>query len=216
MTAFQLPPTVLSSIAAAVVALASAPAAAQVTLDFEGPTSFASVADFYAGGSDGAGATGPSYGIVFRGDALAFRNDALGPYFSNAPSPLGVLAPVGADSAMNVAAGFTGAVSFFYSATQAVANGVQLWSGLDGTGTLLGSFNLLGNATNGCSDSPFCRFDSTSLSFSGIARSLTFANAVGVSAIDNITVTPIPEPETVALMSLGLAGLAVARRRRRG
>ena len=29
--------------------------------------------------------------MVFTDDALALQNDALGPYFSNAPSPIGVM-----------------------------------------------------------------------------------------------------------------------------
>lgn len=199
---------------ALLTSLAAAPAAA-VVLDFESPASFESVLAYYDGGADGGGNIGPRFGVTFGGDALALRNDELGPYFSNAPSPIGVMAPVGAASTLNVAAGFTGVFGFFYSASQATLNGVQLWSGLNGTGQLIASFNLLANAQTGCSGSPYCRFDPVTTSFSGIAYSATFGNAANIAAIDNINVSPIPEPETVLLMSLGLAGLAAAARRRR-
>lgn len=206
-------------IAAAVAALVSvAPAsAALVALDFDGPTSFASIAQYYAGGTDGAGVSGPDFGVTFGGDALAFQNDELGPYFSNAPTPLGVMAPVGASAAMNVAAGFSGEISFAYSSTAAAE--VRVWSGLDGTGALLHTFNLASNAqSNGCSDSPFCNWNFTSIVIGSgaVAKSITFGDAAALAAFDNVTVTAVPEPGTTALMALGLAGLGglVARRRK--
>lgn len=206
-------------IAAAVAALLSAaPAsAAIVTLDFDGPTSFASIAQYYAGGTDGAGVTGPDFGVTFGGDALALQNDELGPYFSNAPSPLGVLGPVGSTAAMNVAVGFSGEVSFAYSS--AAATEVRVWSGIDGTGTVLHTFNLASNAqSNGCADSPFCNwnFTSTVIGSGAVAKSITFGDAANLATFDNVTVTAVPEPGTTALMALGLAGLGglVARRRK--
>src|SRR5437879_3739953 len=75
--------------AAAAALFAASPAFAAGTLiDFEGATSFASINAYYDGGADSAGAIGPSLGVSFGGDALALQNDPLGPYFSNAPSPL--------------------------------------------------------------------------------------------------------------------------------
>jgi hypothetical protein len=200
--------------AAAAALLAASPAfAANTVLDFEGVGSFASVAEYYNGGTDSAGNAGPALGVSFGADALGLHNDIPGfPNFSNAPSPLGILAPVGADSALNFAQGFT-AISFYYSSTDALTNAVGVWSGLNGTGTLLASFNLAANAQTGCNDSPFCHFDTLGGSF-GNAHSVTFANAVG-AGFDNIAITPVPEPSTVALLGLGLAGLAALRRNKR-
>ncbi|XZG70728.1 choice-of-anchor C family protein [Chitinibacteraceae bacterium HSL-7] len=64
----------------------------------------------------------------------------------------------------------------------------------------------------------------TTHSFSFVAQggqtSLTFQSPVGDgniywgAALDNVSVAPVPEPETYALMGLGLVGLMAARRRR--
>jgi hypothetical protein len=193
---------------------AATPAMAQVVLvTFETPTSFASINTHYAGGTDGAGVSGVDLGVAFGGDALAVQNDALGPYFSNAPSPIGVMAPVGPAAFMNVPVGFTD-LSFFYSSNTAVVAGVKVWSGLDGTGTVLASLDLANNAQSGCSDTPFCRFDSLSTTFTGVAHSVSFGDAALVAGFDNVSITAVPEPTTLVLMALGLGGLAgVARRR---
>jgi hypothetical protein len=201
-------------LAVGLLAAALAQANTAVLVDFETPTSFASIAEHYNGGTDSAAVAGANLGVSFTLDALALQNDALGPYFSNAPSPMGVMAPVGADATMNVAAGFTGAVGFWYSASSFVVQGVNVYSGLNGTGTLLASFNLVTNAqADGCSSAPYCRFDQVTSTFAGTARSITFGNSANAAAFDNISITAVPEPTTVLMMSLGLAGLMLARRR---
>lgn len=200
---------------ALLAALAAAPVSAQVLIDFEGPTSFESVDDYYDGGTDGAGVVGPDLGVVFGGDVLALRNaPPEDVFFSNAPSPIGVMTPVGAASTMNVDVGFSGVFSLYYSST-AATSGVQLWSGLNGTGSLLANLGFLANAQTGCSDTSYCNFDLLSTTFTGIARSATFTGATNVAAIDNISITPVPEPAAMLAMSLGMVGLAAARRRRR-
>lgn len=195
---------------------AAAPVLAQpVLIDFETPTSFASINTHYAGGTDSAGVAGVNLGVAFGGDALAVRNDALGPYFSNAPSPVGVMAPVGPDAFMNVPVGFTD-LSFFYSSNTPLVGAVKVWSGLNGTGALLASLSLANNAQFRCSDTPFCYFERLSTNFSGIARSVGFGDAAGVAGFDDVTITAVPEPTSALLMALGLAGIAglgLARRR---
>ena len=190
------------------------PALAQLVLvTFETPTSFASINTHYAGGTDSAGVSGANLGVSFGGDAVAVQNDALGPYFSNAPSVLGVMAPVGPDAFMNVPVGFTD-LSFFYSSNAAVVDGVKVWSGLGGTGTLLASLSLANNAQFRCSSAPFCRFDNLSTTFSGVARSVGFGDAANVAGFDNVSITAVPEPTTLVLMALGLAGVVGFARRR--
>lgn len=201
--------------ALAVPMFAATPAWAQsVLVTFETPTSFASINTHYAGGTDSAGVAGMNLGVSFGGDVLAVRNDFPSePNFSNAPSAIGVMAPVGPDAFMNMAIGFTD-LSFFYSSSAVVADGVKVWSGLGGTGTVLASLSLANNAQFLCSNAPYCRFDNVSTTFSGVGRSVSFDGAVGVAGFDNVSFTPVPEPTTLVLMALGLAGVAgVARRR---
>lgn len=203
---------VMSAIAAGL--LSAAPAySTPVTLDFEGVSSFLSVDGYYGGGTDGGGLAGPNVGVLFGGDALALSNDELGPYFSNAPSPGSILAPVGANAALNAPIGFAGEASFFYSASADTS--VSIFSGLNGEGTLLGTFTLLANAQTGCSDTAFCNWALASVSFAGVAQSIQFGSAAGVAGFDNVTIAPVPLPAAAWLLLSGLGGLATLVRRKR-
>lgn len=190
-------------LAVAALALSAAvPAlAAPVTIDFETAPSFASVGDTYA-----------ASGVTFGGGALGLQNDEWSTFFTNAPSPLGVMFAADTDSAMNVASGFSGLFSFSYSSTAAATGALTVWSGLNGTGTALASFDLAGNAAN-CTDIGWCSFDQLSASFAGIAYSVTFNGDASI-AYDNLAFNTVPEPTSALLLGLGLAGLAAARRRR--
>lgn len=194
--------------------LSAAPAfSTPITLDFEGASSFSSIDGFYNGGTDSSGASGANVGVLFGGDALALQNDVLGPYFSNAPTAGTVMAPVGADATLNSSAGFSGTASFFYSSSAATS--VSVFSGLNGTGSLLGTFNLLSNAQNGCSDTAFCHWDEASLNFGGVAQSILFGNAASVAAFDNVSIAPVPLPAAIWLLGSSLIGLGgIARRRK--
>jgi PEP-CTERM motif len=215
------------SLAAALIA-AALPAVSQafdiVTVDLEGATSFASVNNFYNGGTDSAGAAGANnYGVSFAASLLALQNDGLGggtngAYFSNAPTPGTVMFASGPQDVattpafMNIAAS-TFSLSFYYSAEQATV--VNVYSGLNGVG-LLGSINLAANATTGCTDSAFCNFGVATWAPGSVAiRSVDFSASAGLVAYDNITVSPVPEPSSLALSALGLAALSFVVRRRR-
>jgi PEP-CTERM motif len=190
--------------ALAAAALLGTPAfAGAVNIDFEGVTSFASI-----------GATYAARGVNFGPDAQGLVNDAAGPYFSNAPSPVGVMFLSGLnvpDATMNVAAGFE-ALTFYYSSADAVSNAVQVWSGAGGTGTLIASYNLLANATQGCTDTAYCHWDLLGGRLSQTALSVTFGAGTQAAAFDNISA--VPEPASALLVGLGLTALAIKRRRR--
>jgi hypothetical protein len=118
------------------------------------------VDSYYAGGSgsDGTG-TGPNYGVTFSSNAEALADRVIqstcGSTTSNVtnePSPQNsVIFLSGSAATMNVPAGFTSGFSFYYAAPEDPGY-ISVWSGLNGTGTLLASLNL--PLTGGCSSEP--------------------------------------------------------------
>lgn len=195
----------ISAIAAGLLCSAPAFSATATTLDFQGLGGYTFIEDFY----NGVG--GPNYGISFGPDALAVENDEFFTYYQNAPTP-GAFSAVGANAALNVAAGFTGQVSFFYAATENTF--VNVYSGLNGTGSLLGTFALAAN-TGACTEVTYCQWDFASLTLEGIAKSIQFGNTAGVAGFDNITVAAVPVPAAGWMLLSGLGALGAAARRKR-
>lgn len=169
--------------------------AAVILMNFDGVTSNAAVNEFYNGGTDGAGASGVNYGVSYH-DFLT-TDGAFG------QTSLPNLAYNGAELAVaNVAAGFT---SLTFTSGAFSASYMDVYSGLSGTGTLLGSAQL-GNNPNA--------FAPTSVTFSGVALSFVLRGGEGQAGIDDVLITTVPEPETYGMMLAGLALVGVAARRK--
>ena len=205
----------------------------------------ADILNYFNGGSDSVpnDGTGPSLGIQFSANATAQLpgdNAATGDgKFENNPSGSNEVVYFGFSNStaayVNYAAGFTGFnVNYSYSNNSGAAGEAYLFSGLNGTGTLLGTVNL-GPATSNiqtCSVSTdaYCTWQSTSLAAGSLAESVVFGvpglTAGGTSTgapveameFDGLKFTganPVPLPASVWLMLSGFAGLAgIARRRR--
>jgi hypothetical protein len=167
---------------------------------------------YYAGGTAADGTMGPNLGVSFV-NVSGLSNDANFTYYSNAPTGLGVAYAHTFDPAdrafMNVVGGVGAALSFFYSTPSDVTAGVRAFTGLNGTGVLLGTFNLIANSAN------YDAWTQATFRFAGFASSFEFTNAANIAAFDNISALAIPEPEILLLLAMGgVAALCVRGRRR--
>ena len=198
-----------SAIFVSTLATSAFAASPDLKVDFEHQWDYANggVASFYNGGAADDGSTGgANVGVEFVG-VSGLSNDADFSYYAGAPSAQGV-AYVYANSAfMNVAAGVDKGLSLFYASRADVQGAIKVYSGLNGTGDLLGSFDLSANSGSG-----YDHWSQLTLSFAGTAQSFDLSGSVNAVAFDNISA--VPEPSAVLLMLAGVAALAVVRRRR--
>lgn len=220
----------------------AAPATATTVLGFERvnaaypSTSFASILNFYAGGTSSQGTSGANFGISFAANAVAVCLNAVGGACSSASA--GGLQPFSSQGALgigsgtstyfDIAAGFTNAIGFRYAIRQGTAT-IAAYSGLGGTGTLLSATPLtLSTVAAGCPayNAAMCAFGPGGLSFSGTALSVVFTGLPGDVVWDDLTlgfndpqspsVPPtVPEPASWALLVAGFATVGTRLRRRR-
>jgi hypothetical protein len=185
------------------------------------------IGDYYSGGTDAGGATGPNYGVSFGADALTLKNY---PGSNTGGSPggganLNFLSGPGA--VMNLAGGFTTGFSFYYSAPFFTGS-VKVYGGLNGTGALLA--NLFLPLTPDGERPPYNLpydygvWEPIGVNFAGTAESVDFTGNADYIEFADVTIgaaTPqitnnIPDVTGLGifvLAGLGLAGVACASRK---
>ncbi len=170
------------------------------------------VGNFYDGGGL---ATTPNFGVTFSSDIYALMPTSQGGSGNFSSTLLGtpaifIMGTTGsmATGSMNVANGFSSGINFFYTA--AFQQTVTVWSGANGTGTVLATITLAANDGN-CTTVGYCNWTNVGLHFSGTAGSVTFsgpANGIGIADITlGQSTTAIPEPSAIYLLGTGIAGL---------
>lgn len=181
-------------------------------LNFEGLLDEEEILNYYNGGTGSLGSAGTNYGVSFSPSGLSLIDaDAGGSgNFANEPSPNTVLFwLVEGSTTMNVPSGFEGAFSLRYSAN--TANGsVTIYSGLNGTGTVLASATLSQNYNLGCTGDPsgtYCHWDLVTLNVGGIGHSVVFSGTSNLIGFDDITfenIGVVPVANWALFLGIGL------------
>jgi hypothetical protein len=214
MRRFALALFVLSACFASLAPVAHA---TPVLINFAGLNDLQSIGDYYNGGA------GPNYGVSFSSNVFAlksvFQGGAGG--FNPDPTQTPAMFVMGASGTnvtgvMNVGPGFSSGISFFYTA--AFNETVTVWSGANGTGTILATITLSPNNGSCVGFPSYCNWSGVGLSFTGTGKSVTFSgmsNGAGISDITlGSTALVTPEPSTLVLLGAGLIGTSIGGSRR--
>jgi hypothetical protein len=180
-------------------------------LTFEGLNQGQQVANFYNGG-------GSNVGVSFTANAYALTHGNYGGGEPTAPTVMALTDLTGTTGSpitvtMNVPGGFDTAMSLYYTAIDQTSQKVDIWSGLNGTGTKLATLPL--PATMASSPGVFSPFVQDSITFSGIAQSAVFSGPDNQILFDNIatgSLALVPEPPAWILFAAGIAIVLILRR----
>ena len=183
--------------------------AAVIVLTFEGVANQTPVGSYYA----------PDYIFSPATLALVDSDAGGGGNFANEPSANTIMFFTNANNAiLNVTNGFSTGFSFFYSS--ATAASVNVWSGLNASGSLLGTIALAPQFDTNCAGDPggtFCNWTNAGVTFAGIASSIDFGGTASATGFDDITfgsdvAGAVPEPSTWAMLLLGFGAVGGALR----
>ncbi len=204
-------------VSAALALFAAAPVLASSSpflVDFEKNWDYSNgdVNGYYNGGTAADASFGANLGVAFV-NVSGLSNDADFTYYGGAPSAQGTAYAhtfaLTDQAFMNVAAGVEGALQFYYSSPTAVIGAVKAYDGLNGTGTLLGTFDLSANTTGA-----YDNWTPVQFTFAGTAKSFDLTASANVVGLDNISA--VPEADSLMMMLAGgalLVGVAMRRRR---
>jgi hypothetical protein len=174
--------------------LAGAVGAHADVLDFNTLQMGEQVQGYYNGGFGSMGTgPGPNFGITFTSDFVTVADGVFGP-------PLRAEELTSGSGIMDVALGFSGPFSFYYKNSGA-AGAANLYSGLDGGGSLVGTLLL----------PTMPGFAATGLVTGMQFRSVVFTGSANTLVFDNITfgAQVIPEPASISLLFIVLAVLGL-------
>jgi hypothetical protein len=192
-------------------------------LDFQGLVNLQTVGNFY----NGAGRSiTPNYGVTFSSNFYGLQSALNGGSGNFASDPLNMPAIFmngvtgsPAMGTMNVAPGFSSGLNFYFTAgfTGGQTETVTIWSGLNGSGTVLAIINLANNNAS-CGSPAYCNWSNIGATFSGTAHSVTFSGPANELGISDITIggssTAIPEPSPIYLLGTGLMLISLSKIRR--
>jgi len=199
----------------------SAFASSTVFMDFQGLKDQQAVGGFY----------NTAYGVTFSSNVFALQSVANGGAGNFGTTPLGTPAiffssvsgvtGAPATGVMNVASGFSSGINFYFTAgfTGGQTETVTIWSGANGTGTVLATITLANN-NGSCTSPAYCNWSNIGTTWNGTtaAHSVTFSGPGNELGITDITLgsgtTAIPEPSSIYLLGTGLAGVSLSRIRR--
>ena len=220
-------------VSALVCALAPSLAATTV-LTFAGLRDGEGPLNFYSGGTGSLGSSNFNYGVSFGAGAVALVDSDAGGSgnFANAPSPFTVVFSTTGLVSVNVPAGFTEALMFYYvTHAGGVAGQASIYREVNGGGAVVGTAAL--NSVNRlCPGDPqgsyYGCWQSVTMPVAGLAKSVIFTLPALEFAIDNLGLTlpaiespglvvlpsATPEPGTGVGVAIAVAGLWLRRRTR--